>query len=89
MRSVDVRVTGDVQGVSYRAYCARAAREHGVCGTVENGSDGSVLVHLEGPDDAVEAMVGWCRHGSPYATVVDVRVSEAAPTGATGFTILR
>lgn len=84
-----MKITGDVQGVSYRAYCARAARERGVAGTVENAADGSVLAHFEGDDEAVESMLAWCRGGSPAASVSQVRIRDSAPTGETGFSIER
>jgi len=84
---VEVRVTGRVQGVSFRWYAVREARRLGLAGWVRNEPDGSVAAHLEGPDDAVEEMVAWCRHG-PRAAVVDgFEVGDAAPTGASSFEV--
>jgi len=42
------RVTGRVQGVGFRWFTSRAAKELGVSGTVYNHSDGSVRVHVRG-----------------------------------------
>jgi len=86
-RAVEVRVTGRVQGVSFRWYAAREARRLGLAGWVRNEPDGSVAAHLEGSDDAVGEMVDWCRHGPPAARVDDVAVSEVAATGASSFGI--
>jgi len=87
MKAVQARVTGRVQGVSFRWYAQEQARRLGVLGWVRNEPDGSVLLHAEGDDDAVDALVGWCREGPGMARVRDVAVREAAPAGATAFTI--
>lgn len=85
MRAVQVRVTGRVQGVAFRWHTEERARELGVAGWVRNEVDGSVLLHAEGDDDAVDALVAWCHHGPPSARVEHVAVREDAATGATSF----
>jgi acylphosphatase len=52
---------------------------------VRNEPDGSVLVHAEGDDEAVDALVAWCRRGPSLARVSDVAVRAASATGATTF----
>jgi acylphosphatase len=84
-KAVDVRITGLVQGVSFRYHTQRQARGLGVSGWVRNERDGSVAGHFEGPDAAVDELVAWCRHGPADAEVEDVEVSRVEPTGATGF----
>jgi acylphosphatase len=86
-KAVTVRVTGRVQGVSFRWYALQQAQRLGVRGWVRNEPDGSVAGHFEGDDEAVDAMVEWCRSGPSYAAVRDVAVTEAAPTGAGRFDI--
>jgi acylphosphatase len=86
-KAVRVKVTGRVQGVSFRWYAVQEAERLGVRGWVRNEPDESVAVHLEGEDDAVDAMVAWCRRGPSYASVRHVAVSEAHPTDTTGFDI--
>ena len=85
MKAVQARVTGRVQGVSFRWYTQEQARGLGVTGWVRNEPDGSVLVHAEGEDDAVDALVAWCRSGPSVARVTDVAVRDAAVSGATSF----
>jgi acylphosphatase len=85
MKAVQARVSGRVQGVAFRWYTEERARSLGVAGWVRNEPDGSVLVHAEGEDDAVDSLVEWCRTGPPAARVEHVAVREAAPTGATSF----
>jgi acylphosphatase len=87
VRAVTVKVTGRVQGVSFRWYATQEADRLGVAGWVRNEPDGSVAAHVEGDDEAVDAMVDWCRRGPSYAAVRDVAVSQARPTGASGFDI--
>jgi acylphosphatase len=79
-RAVQVEVSGEVQGVSFRAYAAREAVRLELVGWVRNEPDGSVLAHYEGEDDAVEEMLTWCREGSPSATVHHVEVRDVEPT---------
>jgi acylphosphatase len=86
-RAVEVRVTGRVQGVSFRWYAAREAGRLGLTGWVRNEPDGSVAAHLEGPDDAVEEMADWCGHGPPAARVEQVEVRDVPATGASSFEI--
>lgn len=88
-RSVDLTVTGTVQGVSYRAACAERARELGVTGYVENLDDGSVHVVAEGDPDAVEALIDWCHDGPSAARVDDVEVRDIAPESHGSFDVRR
>ena len=52
-----MNVSGRVQGVFYRATCARLAREKGLAGSVRNRLDGGVEAVFEGPRNDVEEMV--------------------------------
>jgi acylphosphatase len=86
-KAVTVKVTGRVQGVSFRWYAVQEAERLGVTGWVRNEPDGSVAVHVEGDDGPVDAMVDWCRRGPSYAAVRGVAVTDAQPTGASAFDI--
>jgi len=76
-----------VQGVFFRDSCARQARAAGVGGWVRNRADGTVEAWFEGPPEAVEAMVGWCRNGPPHAQVDRVHVVADSPAGLESFRI--
>jgi acylphosphatase len=84
-RAVEVRVTGRVQGVSFRWSAVREADRLGLAGWVRNERDGSVAAHVEGPDDAVEELVAWFGHGPRAARVDDLQLREVPPTGASSF----
>ncbi|WP_310529717.1 acylphosphatase [Nocardioides sp.] len=86
-RAVRATVTGRVQGVGFRYYTAEKARSLGVVGWVGNEPDGSVALHAEGADEAVAALVEWCRSGPAMARVRNVAVLETAVTGATTFEV--
>ncbi len=87
MGAIQARVTGRVQGVSFRWYAQEQARRLGVVGWVRNEPDGSVLLHAEGETEAVDALVAWCHDGPGFARVSNVAVREAAASGATSFDI--
>ena len=58
-RAVELVISGRVQGVSFRWYAAREATRLGLAGWIRNEPDGSVRGHVEGDDDAVDALVSW------------------------------
>lgn len=71
-------ITGRVQGVGFRFYMQRKARELGLTGWVRNCRDGSVEAVIQGTSAAVETMIAWARRGPPSAVVADVRVADAS-----------
>ena len=82
-----VRVWGSVQGVFFRATCAREASRRGLAGWVRNVADGSVEAVFEGEAEAVDAMTAWCRRGPRGARVDGVEAAEEPPEGREGFEI--
>jgi len=71
-------ISGRVQGVAFRFYMERKARELGVAGWVRNRRDGGVEAVVQGGSEAVEAMIAWARSGPPSAVVAEVKVSEGS-----------
>ena len=71
-----LRVSGRVQGVGFRYFTKRAAREHGVCGWVCNESDGSVSCEAQGEVSALEAFLAAVRRGPQFSRVDDVLSRE-------------
>ena len=78
-------IRGRVQGVWYRESMRQEAEALGVAGWVRNRLDGTVEAHVEGPRDAVEALVRWAHRGPEHAQVTDVEVHEDPPDGSTRF----
>jgi acylphosphatase len=86
-RAIEVKVSGEVQGVSFRAYAAHEAVRLELVGWIRNEPDGSVLGHFEGSPDAVEQMLTWCRGGSPSAKVRGLDVRDVPLTDASEFRV--
>ncbi|HEU5061994.1 MAG TPA: DNA polymerase ligase N-terminal domain-containing protein [Solirubrobacterales bacterium] len=72
---------GRVQGVFFRDTTVRKAEEIGVFGWVRNAEDGSVQVHAEGPEAAVEELMRFLREGPPAARVEEVEVEPVKVEG--------
>jgi len=71
-------ISGRVQGVGYRFYMQRKARELGAAGWVRNRSDGTVEAVVHGSPEQVDAVVAWARRGPPSAVVADVKISDGS-----------
>lgn len=80
-------VSGRVQGVGFRFFAQRAARETGVRGWVRNLPDGNVETVAEGELQAVERYLERLRQGP--GRVTEVRSEEAPPGGFEKFEITR
>ena len=89
MRRVHVQVRGRVQGVFFRASCVDQARALRLAGWVRNTLDAGVEAEFEGDEDAVAAMIAWCRKGPRLAVVEGIEVRDVDPTGDEGFRVAR
>ncbi len=69
-------VEGYVQGVFYRAYTEKKARQLQVFGWVRNRPNGTVEILAEGEESRVAELIRWCHTGPPGATVTRVQVEE-------------
>jgi acylphosphatase len=70
LAQLSATVHGFVQGVNFRYYTVRRARELGVNGYVRNYWDGTVEVVAEGRRDSLEDLLAWLHRG-PSSAVVD------------------
>lgn len=66
-------VSGQVQGVSFRYYAQEKARELELAGFVRNEKDGTVRIEAQGDEPSVRALIEWCKSGSPFTRVDDVK----------------
>lgn len=80
-------VRGEVQGVGCRDAVLREASQLGVMGWVRNAQDGSVLVHAEGPEPAVEELISFLRDGPAGAQVGEVEIERVKVEGHEQFAI--
>ncbi len=92
MKAVAIRakITGKVQGVSYRAWARAEAKHRGLIGWVRNETDGSVHALIVGIAPDVAEMVRLLSIGPSHARVTEVLTETAALIpGITGFQITR
>lgn len=87
-RAVRARVSGTVQGVSYRVWTRGEAIRLGLTGWVRNERDGSVTALIAGADGAVTAMIERLWQGPRGALVSKVEIEEVADDAATDFRII-
>jgi acylphosphatase len=87
---VHVVISGQVQGVWYRASTKEKAEELGLTGWVKNIAHGNVEAVFEGDESTVNEMIAWCRKGPPLAQVINVKVTRQRFGGEfVEFTVLR
>ena len=73
-----LKIHGRVQGIGFRHYMTREARKRGIAGWVRNRVDGTVEAMVQGPREAVDAIIAWANHGPPSAQVTRVEVNEGS-----------
>ena len=79
-------VTGLVQGVGFRWFVLRAARELGIVGFARNLADGRVEVVARGEADQLAALEARLREGPPQAQVRSLtREALQDDAGRSGF----
>jgi acylphosphatase len=83
--SIRVMVHGRVQGVYFRDFTSRKAREYGLSGYVKNLSDGrTVEVYAEGEKQSLEKLISHLRVGPSGASVEEITVAYGDYTGNYG-----
>ncbi len=75
-------ISGQVQGVGFRAFARRYATDLGVRGYVENLADGRVEVVAEGPQDELDVLLVKLRMGPTHADVMTIDVEWGEGGGA-------
>src|SRR5262245_26248504 len=85
--AIAFRVTGLVQGIGFRPFVFRLARELGLCGWVRNDS-GGVTIQAEGLAEDLERFEERLRGGPTGTATLPVAVEQALPTGCEGFRVV-
>lgn len=81
VKAIHLWVSGDVQGVGFRAYTAAMARNLKLTGWVRNLPNGQVELWAEGPEEALRALWRAVYDGPPAASVEQVQGGWVTPTG--------
>lgn len=70
MKTVEVRISGRVQGVGFRYFTRSLARRYGVTGLVENESDGSVHLVAQAEERMLKMFLKHLKvQGPPHASI--------------------
>ena len=80
-----VLISGDVQGVGFRAFARRHALDLEVHGYAENLDDGRVEIVAEGARDDLEALLHQLKRGPAHAEVDEVDVTWGEGGDLEGF----
>jgi acylphosphatase len=83
-----IRVSGKVQGVSFRASTREKAEELDIKGFVQNENDGSVYIEAEGDEGAIHAFIKWCETGPSLAQVAQCVFQPGKIKGFKNFMIV-
>ncbi len=78
---IEVFVEGIVQGVGFRYFTKKVAKELGVKGYVKNLPDGRVFIVAEGEENQLEKFLSNIRRGPPLAIVKKIHVEKKPATG--------
>ena len=84
---VVVLVSGQVQGVGYRAFARRRALELNLAGTAENLPDGRVEAVAEGSHGDLVQFIRFLRQGPRGSKVDPLEPQWSQATGMKGFRI--
>jgi len=85
-----IRVSGVVQGVSFRYFTQKTARDLGLSGWVRNRPDGDVELEAMGERGIIEELITALGVGPPAAHVRDVQVRwlNKSTDNSTGFRVI-
>ena len=74
LKKIHLLISGNVQGVFYRANAKKKAEEFNLTGWVKNTPNNEVEVLAEGEEENLKKLIEWCYNGSENAAVKDVKV---------------
>jgi acylphosphatase len=83
----NIKVSGRVQGVFFRASTKSKAEELAIAGFVQNEPDGSVYIEAEGEEEKLDQFIAWCKRGPELAEVVSCTAHPANVEGYKDFVI--
>ena len=89
MKHINIKITGKVQGVSFRATTKAVADQMGVRGIVRNEKDGSLYIEAEGDDLLLEVFLEWCHEGSDRSKIENVNVTPGELKNYQNFEVLK
>lgn len=80
-KRLQLKIFGQVQGVSFRYYAEEEAKRQGLTGYIKNLDDGTVESLAEGEEKGLKSFIDWCYNGSPASQVTKVNTEWGIATG--------
>ena len=87
MKACIIKVLGKVQGVGFRFYTNKKAKELGLHGFVKNMRDGSVYIEVEGEEGKLDEFIIWVNDGPEWARVDEVIIQSKPEENFTDFVV--
>ncbi|MCL4142148.1 UNVERIFIED_CONTAM: hypothetical protein GTU68_004363 [Idotea baltica] len=81
MKKATVLIYGRVQGVGFRYWTLKTAKDLHLTGNVKNLSDGRVEAVFEGDEDTINHMLTKVKKGPAMANVYNMEVELEAASG--------
>ncbi|RLD63544.1 MAG: acylphosphatase [Bacteroidetes bacterium] len=75
-KHVKIIVSGKVQGVGFRYQTYQEAIKLGIFGYVKNQLDRTVLIEVEGDAYKVDIFIEWCKHGTSFSRVDNIKIVD-------------
>lgn len=89
LRTIEIWVSGKVQGVFYRQTTREMAMAIGINGQVRNLPDGRVHIIATGTTEQLDQLLEWCRQGPPKARVSGIESADIELQQFDGFQVVR
>jgi acylphosphatase len=89
LQTIEINISGRVQGVFYRQATKEKALELGIKGKVMNLDNGNVKIIATGTKEQLNKLADWCKTGPPRARVTNVDVQELPLQSFEDFSIVR
>lgn len=89
MKTTRIKISGTVQGVSFRNFVKEQADELEIKGHVRNLDTGELEVVAEGKDENVNELIKRCKKGAPHSEVKGIEMQELNNIGFDDFKILK
>ncbi len=81
MKRVKILISGEVQGIYFRAFIKDRANELGLTGYVKNTPDKKIEVIVEGHELKINKLIEQCKEGPIGAKFINVSTTTQPYTG--------
>ena len=89
MPTIRLHITGEVQGVFYRATAKKVADKLKITGWIKNTKDGDVEAIVSGGENEIQEFINWCKKGPEKAIVEEIIVTPEKEKTFTDFEVIR